>query len=122
MNNICFVSPFKKATGGYEFRCVHEGSCATSGHEAAVRLLEKKMPINGVPFIESYKAAGMEFSITDVTGADFPPHTYADEGSSDDEVRILYWWGNSNLYLPVTPAEWQSELSAQETQQHGDTT
>lgn len=46
----------------------------------------------------------------------FESHGLADEHGEQHEnpndfARILYWWGNSNLYWPVTEEEWVKSLS-----------
>lgn len=61
------------------------------------------------PFEEAYRQFSMEFTPDDVDSVEWGP--FPDEGphygDPTDEVRIHYWFGNSNLYHPVTQKEWE---------------
>jgi len=42
----------------------------------------------------------------------YEPAIPGERGERDpqDEVRVAYWWGNSNLYAPFTLARWRAAL------------
>lgn len=37
------------------------------------------------------------------------------ERNPQDEVRVAYWWGNSNLYAPFTLEQWRVALANAQT-------
>jgi hypothetical protein len=38
------------------------------------------------------------------------PEEGREERNPTDEARIAYWWGNSNLYKPITLEQWTEAL------------
>ena len=53
---------------------------------------------DGTPFCDAYTAANLTFTPADIE--------YVREANG--ELRIGFWRGNSNLYWPVRPEEWES--------------
>lgn len=79
--------------------------------ERALRFLKTQTLIDdGTPFEQSYSGAGLTLSADEVVSLKFGPFEASDDPRSDaaDEVRIGYWWGNSNLYWPLTRAQWDA--------------
>ena len=105
--------PTKQQDGTHKVECVHDDPCATGAHGAAVRLLKNIILPDGRAFEKYFSDNGMEFKPENIEAVTFGPfEPTGDEGENPaDEVRILYWWGNSNLYKSFTLAEWQESLT-----------
>ncbi len=67
--------------------------------DVAVAVL-KRQTVDGVPFEQTYLDAGMVFTEKDIESILF---------EDDGTVRVLYWWGNSNLFMTFTKDEWRFE-------------
>ena len=69
-------------------KCCHVGTCSEAGHEKALHfVLAMEHPENLKRLVPT---------LGDVEGLqDYP-----------SKIRILYWWGNSNLYIDIPKSVW----------------
>lgn len=110
MKTISFTR-FVRTTGSdfSDVVCDHQDDHATGMHGACVHILKQRRE-DGRTFEQTYYDVGMTFVPTDVEYISFGPF---DEGvNPNDYARIGYWWGNSNLYWPITLQEWFAALQA----------
>lgn len=116
MNNIPFTKTFTRFVHvpGSDFSdvvCDHEDDCATGMHGACVHILKQRREY-GRTFEQTYYDAGMTFVPTDVVSISLGPFEPSEGEDPNDYARIGYWWGNSNLYWPITLQEWLAALEA----------
>lgn len=90
MNNIHLTTVHGK--------CRHEpGECLTGPHGAALRLLKSEPVADDTLHIADIQLCNIERVMVD---------------DEKNEARVLYWWGNSNVYRPYTLEQWAAALAA----------